>query len=457
MNKQNFILKKVFLLILITIAFFVLTSENLWSQTGMKFSEFRKKLTSYFDDELINDIEKLMPQGSAYNIWGWDVGDFSNDGHNDVAFAVRISGDKRKVVQVYLFVDIDGFLVNVGTYPYYYVDIPLEVGVVIRDNTCYVTKKNEQYNWEIIGYQYRDGNLNLKESYSTRRIFKYTYENTIDYINLRGKKRFVVTSNNQEEFLAKYQILPSYPRGRHIYQGFSNEIIVDRVENVGTGAYYWGGPEDASFRAKSAFDSDNLYITVKIFDDKFISSQCDNCYSDFLEVWFDVNLYQQNTSRFFKILDKSVDFVNKTDRGIYSIKIYPGDFTERKPYVKEVSSTDDLDTYQQEAANKIRVSSSLRNNYYLLKFKIPWLLFGFEKAPIDDNKLTEFGITIIYNDIDNEYRPEELSQIASSENFINTNPSTYSSLVLIPDDMWFGESRNIFVEDIMKSLIDLGF
>ncbi|MCX7736322.1 MAG: hypothetical protein N2319_06380 [Candidatus Kapabacteria bacterium] len=448
-------IKKILILFIVSITLF--SSEFLLAQSGMKFSEFKKKLSSYFDDELINDVEKLMPQGSSYNIWGWDVGDFSNDGHNDVAFAVRISGEKRKIVQVFLFVDIDGFLINVGTYPYSFVEIPLEVGIVIRDNSCYITKKNEQYNWEIIGYQYRDGNLILRDSYSTKRIFNYTYENSIDYVNLTGKKRFIVTSNNKEEFIAKYQIIPSYPRGRQVYKGFSNEILVDRVENVGVGAYYWNGPSDASFTAKSAYDNDNLYVTVKVFDDLFVSSNCSNCYSDNLEIWFDMNVYQQNQSRFFKVLDKKVDFVNKTDKGIYSIKIYPGDFTETKPYVKEVSSTDDMDSYQKEAVKKIRVSASVYDKYYVIKFKVPWLLFGFDKVPIDENKLTELGITIIYNDIDNEFRPEELSQIASSENFINTNPSTYSSLVLIPDEMWFGESKNIFVEDIMKNLIDSGF
>lgn len=444
------------IIFLLVIAFLIFP-DDIFSQSGMKFSEFKKKLSSYYDIDLINDIEKIMPQGSAYNVWGWDVGDFSDDGHNDVAFAIKLSSDRRKVVQVYLFVDIDGFLVNVGSYQYPFVEIPLEVGVVIRNKTCYITKKNEQYNWEIIGYQYRDGNLNLTESYSTQRIFNYTYENTLDYLNLSGTKRFVITTNNKEEFLAKYQIIPSYPRGHQIYKGYSNEIAVNRVENVGVGAYYWSGPEDASFSAKSAYDSDNLYLTVKIVDDVFVPSNCENCYFDFLDVWFDANLYTDKQSRFFKIVDKQIDFVKKTDKGIYSLKIYPGDFAETKPYVKEVSSTEDLDSYQKEAIKKIRVSASLTNKNYVLKFKIPWALFGFEKAPNETNKLIEFGITLIYNDIDNEFRPEELSRIASSENFSNTNPATYSSIILIPEELWFGESRNVFVDDIMKNLIDSGF
>lgn len=447
--------KRFFILFIILII--LSTSENLFSQSGIKFSEFRKKLSSYFDDELINDIEKVLPQGSAYNVWGWDVGDFSNDGHNDVAFAIRISGDKRKIVQVYLFVDLDGFLVNVGTYPMSFVEIPLEVGVVIRNLTCYITKKNEQYNWEIIGYQYRDGNLILKESYKTQRIGNLTYENTLDYINLQGIQRFVGTNNSIEEFFAKYHIIPSYPRGRQIYKGFASEITADRVEYVGVGAYYWSGPSDASFSAKSAYDSDNLYLSIKITDDVFVPFTCDDCFADFLEIWFDTNLYPQNYSRFFKQIDKKIEFVKKIDKSVYSIKLFPGDFAEVKPFIKEVSSTDDMDNYQRDAIKKIRVSASLRDTHYIVKLKIPWQLFGFEKAPIEDNKLTEIGIALIYNDIDNEYRSEELSQIASSENFINTNPSTYSSLVIVPKDLWFGESKNIFVEEIMKNLIDSGF
>ncbi|MGA2296817.1 MAG: hypothetical protein ABSG15_04625, partial [FCB group bacterium] len=69
---------------------------------------------------------------------------------------------------------------------------------------------------------------------------------------------------------------------------------------------------------------------------------------------------------------------------------------------------------------------------------------------------TRFGCTVIVHDIDNEFRPEEETQIASSA-FDSVNPLTYGSLVLLPYDKWYGETINIYTEDIMKYLQELGF
>ena len=125
--------------------FLIVFSVKTYSQNGMTFEELNSKIATYFDEALIKDVQKLLPEGDNYRIWGWDVGDFSNDGYYDLAFAVRKFGVGNRKVDVYLFCDIEGYLVKVGQYEKDFFEIPLEVGIVIKDNVCYITQKEKQF------------------------------------------------------------------------------------------------------------------------------------------------------------------------------------------------------------------------------------------------------------------------------------------------------------------------
>ena len=90
---------------IIIILIFVFSINNLFSQAGSHFYEFAEKLEQYFDKSLITDVKNALPQGSDYLIWGWDVGDFSGEKINDLAFGIVIKGEKKKKVRVYQFVE----------------------------------------------------------------------------------------------------------------------------------------------------------------------------------------------------------------------------------------------------------------------------------------------------------------------------------------------------------------
>lgn len=447
---------KFYTLIFKFILIFILSYQCLHAQTGMRFKDFSKKLEPYFEKELINDLEKKLPQGSDYQIWGWDVGDYSGDGNNDVAFAVKVLSDKQKVVQVYQFVDIDGFLTLVGQFPYEYFEMPLEVGIVIKLNTCYVMKKHKLYEWTVRGYRFVNGNMVLLDDFHTSKIENYTHESYKNYQNLVCTEKYIQLTDNKDKLKAKYLVIPSYPRGKRIYNGYNEFANVDDIDFVIKGAWYWKGPEDASFTVKSAYDAENLYMTVNIKDDIFVPLNCDSCIGDYIEVWFDLNSTAPNMDRFVTKTTNKITFRGKEEAGIYSIKIYPGNFLDKKSYVKEVSSTDDLEKYQKDAVNNIKTVAVLKDSGYALKFKIPFALFGFEGAPISKDKPTEIGCTVVFHDIDNEFRPEEETQLATSS-FNSEYPSSYGSLMIIPSEQWYGEAVNIYTQDIIRYLIELGF
>ncbi len=434
---------------------FFVSAISIYSQSGMTFGEFALKLDPYFDRTLIEDIRDKLPQKQPYTIWGWDVGDYSGDGYNDVAFSLRYTGDRSREMHVHLFIDIDGFLNKVAVFNHQFVEIPLEIGVVIRNNACYITKKNKQFDWNITGYRFDHGSLIMLDEYHTSRIGKLTQERYINYNSLYNTEKYLNTKNGEQIFYAEYLVIPSYPRGKKIYKGYNADAFSEKVEYVRKGAYYWEGDEDCSFRVKSAYDDQFIYLTVEITDNNIVIPNCDTCQADHIQLWFDVNDYPELYDRFHSREQNDIVFRTGAEEGIYKISVYPGDFLEKKAYVT-VSSTDELYEWQREASNMIKAVSNLTDDGYIIKFKIPFYLFGFEGIEFEKEEPFEIGCTVAVYDIDNEYRPEE-SSIVSTSIFSEFNPSSYGSLVFIPPGQWYGSSKNIYKDDLLQVLNSYGF
>ncbi len=442
---------------ILLIFFFIIIATNIvLPQSGSRFPDFAKKLEYYFHKDLIEDLKKSMPQGVNYTIWGWDVGDFSGDGNYDVAFVVRLASERKRLVQVYLFVDMDGFLTQVAKFPYEFIETPLEVGVIIKSNACFITKKHKQYNWSIRGYRFLDGNLVLYDDYTTERISKFTKETYTNYQDLNAYKKYVLTKKKKTSFYAKYTTLPAYPRGKIVYKGYANEALINDIDYVGSGAWYWTGENDCSYKIKTVYDESNLYFIIKVKDYEFVPQFCDTCIGDYVELWFDFTTVSSNSSRFPDIKRNKLIFKNTENNEIYNIKIYPGDFYGRRAYVSEVSSTEELEDYQKEAVKGIRTASSPTDSGYVIKVKIPFRLFGYEIAPVENDKYVKIGFTAVLHDIDNEFRPEEETIIATSV-FNPSKPVTYGEILLIPEGKWYGSSDNFYRLDILRFLMELGF
>jgi hypothetical protein len=437
---------------LVIIFLIFLAPGFLKAQTGMTLAELSKKIEKYFDKELIADLEKQLPQ-SKYAIWGWDVGDFSGDGYNDIAFTVRNAGERGKKVTVYLFADIDGYLRNIGQFPYEYFEIPLEIGVVIRENTIYITKKREQFNWVMRGYRFDTGSLVLVDEFNTSKIDKYTRETYRNFQTLRGSDRFFVQQRSKPDLLSEYLTIPSYPKGRYIFKGFAKEVEANSIDFVGEGAYYWSGDSDAVYSVHSTHDVEFLTLTVRVNDDVVVSDKCDSCVSDFVQVWFDTKLI--SGERMYTFEKKKFAFRRQSDSGIYAISIFPGDFKNRRASF-QLATNEKLSAEQQAAAEKIHATSGLREGGYLLKLRIPFNLLGITRTAAGAGKTVEIGCSIALHDVDSEYRPEEKTVLATSV-FKQEQPASYGILTLVPEGEWYGESKNVYLDPLLKTLTELGF
>lgn len=431
-------------------------SGAVYGQSGMEWKDFERKLNAYYAEELIEDIRATMPQGTQYRVWGWDVGDFSGDGVNDVALSINILGTRKRECVVYLFVDIEGFLTNVYKQTLAYVDLPLEVGVVIRDVSCYVTQKRASEAWVIQGFQYRDGAMLLLDEFVSDVVDSYGHESYRNYQTLDTWERFL-DSRGKEAFRTEYVTMPVYGRGRQVVAGFVSEAVVDRVRFVHEGAYWWKGEEDASFRVRSVFDDDYLYVRVDVADDHVVTGWCDTCVADRIDIWFDASAPDETTlSRsVFKDTKGRISFREQSDSGLYVVSVRIGDFTDIRPTVR-VRTTDDLRPEQEEAVQGVRVVTALRGAGYVVKIRIPFLLLGYDRVPLSDDGLTELGCTIAVYDVDNEFRPEETSVISTSD-LSALRPASYGALRFVPNDKWYGQATAIYSDAVFQTLRDLGF
>lgn len=426
-----------------------------YGQAGMTFGEFSEKISKYFAEELVDDVREALPQGKDYRIWGWDVGDYSGDGFNDLAFAVKMKDEKRKKMRVYMFVDVEGFLTEADQQTYDYVELPLEVGVVIKEGGVYVTQKLKQFDWVVCGFKYQYGSLINLSRFSTCKVDEFTKECLVNYQDLKTRHKVIKIKGDTTVFDITYNSLPSYPRGNIIYNGIKNEICADKTEYVYKGAFDWKGAEDGSFRVRSSYDKEFLYFTFDITDEAVTKKICDTCEADHIDLWINSQPLTDTEKRFQVIKDGKIEANTALEGEMMKISVYPGDFKEEAPFV-QISATDTLDEFRKESANGIKATSNVSKGGWTLKFKVP---FSLVNPFIDISKLQsplEFLATFVFVDVDSEYRTEELSEIASTA-FVMDNPYTYGTLIILPEDKRYGESKNVFRDEVLKYLNEYGF
>lgn len=448
-------MKKTFLFIVVIIA--ICNSAQVFPQTGMTFSEFKNKLQGYFIPEMISDIEKNLPQKINFTIWGWDIGDFSGDNNPDLAFTIKISQEKRKVVYTYLFVDIDGMLELVMNKPFEYFELPLEVGISIKNNSCSITQKKKNNHWAIETYRFENGIIYLLGNYSAERNLSFFLETNVDYINCRKKITYEnITGGNSNNFTSDFLFIPTYPRRKEIFKGYPSDATAKYVDYVTKGSYYWFGEQDASFTIRSSFDDKFIYFSFYFIDDIYIPKNCSNCLGDELHLWFDFNPTTNSLERIFKKSKSKFNLREKLDENIYQIQISIGNFFDIQPEIRSVNSSTILDEIQKSALKKIKLFCNPNDSGFVLKIRLPFELFGYEVPPISEEQIVTIGFTTIYVDVDNEFRSEEVSWIATSL-YKDNKPSTFGELAFINDFKKFSFSHNIYLEAILKSIEDCGF
>ncbi len=441
---------------LILTILWLLIPISLFTQSGMTVAEFKVKLEGYFNNEMVDDVFRKIPQNTRFTIWGWDVGDYSGDGNPDLAFSIKITGETRRITYVYFFVDIDGYLELILVEPYEYVELPLEVGVAIRNNKCSITQKKKKDIWQIKSYTFEDGVIYLIEEYLSQNYLGNNLETVVNYKTNECKFTLESLSREKLNFEAKYYFIPSYPRNKPVYKGFSSRTNIDKIDYVIKGSYYWRGDYDASMSVKSSFDNNFIYFTITVTDDVFVPKECENCIGDKISFWFDFQPFRSSFKRLFKQSGSQLLVRSKPDGSIFKIEINLGNLVDKSPYVESINSTEPFDDEQKRSVEKIKLLFTTNEDKYVLKARIPVALFGYDMLPYENDEPVFIGFNIVYVDVDNEFRPNEITYITNSS-FEESQPATFGELVILPDYRKFGFAKNIYVDSILNLLENFGF
>ncbi len=444
---------KKFKLIAFGILLFIF-SQICFGQNGVTFSEFLVKISPHFNNEMISDLQKFLPQTFRFTVWGWDVGDFSGDNNPDLSFVIKITQERKKIVYVYMFVDDDGFFELVQILPFEYYELPLEVGIVIKNNECQISHKQKDDDWQIYSYTFQNGVVILTSESSFVKNNDYFLERKINYITnqTQFKVNSLVSSFN---FFADFLTVPSYPRGLNIFKGYPQLSTAQHSQYVIKGSYYWKGETDASFSVKSSFDANYLYFTFYVADDNVVSN-CERCQKDKLTLWFDFDPVKSTNERLFKVAGRKLAIKSINTSKVYKLEIDLGNFYDITPSVSGFFSNEPLDEFQKKAMEKIRLSAQQTESGFILKIRLPFVLFGYETVPLDNDKSIFIGFSTVYQDVDNEFRPDEFTLLASSI-FDEEQPSSYGEIILLPKPSSHYFVKNVYLDKILQLLEEYGF
>jgi len=148
-------------------------------------------------------------------------------------------------------------------------------------------------------------------------------------------------------------------------------------------------------------------------------------------------------------------YVNDTmSRALYNFVIFPGDFKDIPSYVQAYSS-DNLTSIQQISTSQIKAVSNLTENGYIVKARIPLSILGVDISSISGD-FYKIACSIEIHEIDNEFRPDEETVLATSK-FNYANSSTYGAIIFVPSNQWYGETNNIYRQEIYQALLEFGY
>jgi hypothetical protein len=431
--------KIVFILLLL------LANTPLFPQSGSTIKEFEKKLSDYYDAELIEDVISTIGDNQS-RVWSWDIGDYSSDDHNDIACVVRYSKEKSRQCSVFFFVDINGTLTPVGSQSRDFVDSPLEVGVAIKNSSCYVTSKKEQFNWNIVGYKYRHGSFFESDTFSTSRIGNQTSESFKDHVQRRNSLHVFSTKTEETSFYHHYYDIPSFSKGEIINSNHAGPYIIDRADDVAVGAFYWKGPADASIHIiESFYDEKAWYVRASIKDDTLIDKICDTCIQDKLTILLSNILPSQTPEQTLK---KQVIAKQQS----YMIEILPSFAT---PHESTILVQEQNSGYKK-ALSQASLNVKKRKSGYDIFLSIPFqVLSGLDISGLGMEQRL-LGCSIILTDSDNQFRPEELTRIISSD-YEMGNDDSLGVLTFYPKNAAIADVQSHFSKELSETLLQLGF
>ena len=416
---------------LMIFSFVTFSQENCLSKIDF-FTILSQKIPIYKLESLYNKI----PDNVC--IWGYDIGDFSGDTLEDLAFSFKIIEDNTKNLEIRLYVNDNDSLSLVSNFELKYYSIPIEIGFTIQNSECNITHKISEEDWRIYSYSYKNDELkctNIFKSRSkiitgSRRKF-VGYEKNMNQKNNLVSENYYQLSTGRQYFKRKYYNTLCYYTNKNHNLFFPTISLIDTNSMFITSGYLsWKDFSDLSISFNTYHDDSLVYFCYFIQDDCICMSN--KQYQDYINLWIDYNPK--------KLIFTKVDGIYVRDGPDESINKYKIYFDNKviKYFLDSKGTIDSLEYIKDIKTNFKKIIE----NYYFLEIY-------FQKTIFKTNNMFGFGWQ--YFDFDSN---NEEPTVMSSGIIEEWNPSSLGEIYFIDDKEKNKINPNL--EKIFSKMIKFG-
>ncbi len=408
---------------------FLVITGSLFSQT-ISFDEFIQTSRGFLNNEALEHVKESFDKDCL--VTSADIGDISGDGKNDFAISIREKKAKDRIININVYCDSAGSYIKVFSDYLQFYELPIEIAFNISKQVCYVTQKLEDRKWKITGYTFLKNELKVVDLYSTDvlpvnkrwQVGEENYNNFIDLTSFNG----YFDLNSIEQFKkSKFYVFPVYNKKRNLYKEYKREIELSNLWN-------WQDTIVNKRYGKVSFSNsdDKLCLHLTLSEDiveKFSKA-------DKINISCSIDRGLNRLNDISKTSIKHLPLRNKPDENISNIEIevLPGNSNRTKFEVKTGKN------YSEIFQNDINVNVGEETAWYL-NLDIP-----VEYLNLSENQ-NELGVYLMIRFTLNN---DEIV-LTSSSGYIS-DPSSYSRLIFMDDNQFYGYIENSKFERLINKL-----
>jgi len=408
---------------------FLVITGSLFSQT-ISFDEFIQTSKDFLNKASLELVKESFDKDCF--VTSADIGDISGDGKNDFAISIREKKAKDRIININIYCDSAGNYVKIFSDYLQFFELPIEIAFNISKQVCYVTQKLEDRKWKVTGYTFLKNELKVVDLYSTDvlpitkrwQVGEENYNNFIDLTSFNG----YFDLNSIEQFKkSKFYVFPVYNKKRNLYKEYKKEIELSNLWN-------WQDTIVNKRYGKVTFSNsdDKLSLHLTLLNDlieKFGKT-------DKIKISFGIDRGLKRLNDISKTSIKHLSIRNKPDENISNIEIevLPGNSNRTKFEVKTGKN------YSEIFQNDIYVNVEPEPGWNL-DVDIPLKYLN-----LTENQ-NELGV---YLAVQLSIGDEEIHLTSSSGKI--TDPSSYSRLIFMDDNQFYGYIENAKLEKLINLL-----
>jgi hypothetical protein len=390
------------------------------SVDSLDYTQFEKQLRRYFSERQTKSIISNLP--ASCKIFGFDAGDYSGDGAQDIVLSARADEHEKREVGVYFFVGRGEEFELIKTMNRRYLSEPIEIGFSVESGICSVTQKLGEYHWRITGYSFAQSVFKVVTLWETQRLpggreFSQTgMEIVNDYRTNRSTESYFRASDSKSLFRSEFDAMPVFPASYQPPEDVRAWIGDSSSTPLLRGSSSWYGVEDCGVFTAASWDSTTLFLRVALFDDRILTGDSIAA-SDYLDLRFDVSGKGK--------VDAAGRPRAMADADVLGLRFVPFETDTmgmRSEFLGSWGAREQLRKAVRSAIRRVDYRS------FEITCALPMKLFKAFGVP------SRYSFAVLYHDVDNPDHPDWVTVASSSPRFEEGNPSTYGRMDFLPQD-----------------------